>query len=100
MAVSLASFLAFNPEFLKAGTPLLTAHLAQAELEVSDSFAEQRDHAVMLRMADNLALSPWGRDARMVPPSATSSPYGERFQRLAEANAVSASRLGSNRGSP
>lgn len=100
MAVSIASFKVAFPEFLKAGDPMLTAQLAQAELEVSDLFEDQRDHAVMLRMADNLALSPWGRDARLIPAKATSSPYGERFQRLAEANAVSASRMGSNRGSP
>jgi hypothetical protein len=77
---------------------MLESQLAQAELEVSDSFGEQRDMAVMLRLADTLACSPWGRDARLVPGTSSDamSPYGKRFQRLAEANAVSASRLGSN----
>ena len=96
MSVTVASFKVAFPEFVKAGDPMLEAQLAQAELEVSDLFEDQRDHAVMLRLADNLALSPWGRDARLVGEKATSSPYGQRFWRLAEANAVRASRLGSN----
>jgi hypothetical protein len=98
--VTVAAFVACFPEFSKAGDPMLEAQLAQAELEVSDLFEDQRDHAVMLRLADNLSLSPWGRDARLVGAKATSSPYGERFQRLAEANAILASRMGSNNGCP
>jgi hypothetical protein len=95
MAVTIESFKISYPEFDKAGDPMLTAQLAQAELEVSDSFGDSRDTAVMLRLADTLALSPWGRDSRMIAPSQTSTTYGARFQRMAEANAVSASRLGS-----
>lgn len=100
MAVDVSSFVIAFPEFSKAGTPMLEAQLAMAELEVSDLFEDQRDHAVMLRLADNLALSPWGRDARLVPAGATTSTYGVLFQRLAEANAVRASRLGSSNGCP
>ncbi len=95
MAVSVASFLVAYPEFQKAGDAMIGAQLALVELEVSDSFAEQRDQAVMLRLADTLALSAWGRNARMVTPNGPSSTYGERFQSMAESNAVSASRLGS-----
>lgn len=95
MAVSYASFVVAYPEFLKIGEPMVTAQLALTELEVSDSFGEQRDQAVMLRLADNLALSPFGRAARMVAPNAATSTYGKRFQAMAESNAVSASRLGS-----
>jgi hypothetical protein len=95
VAVSVASFLVVYPEFFKAGEPMIGAHLALTELEVSDSFGEQRDQAVILRLADNLALSPWGRNARMVAPSDATSTYGKRFAAMAEANAVSASRLGS-----
>ncbi len=96
MAVTVCAFKMAYPEFVKVCDPMLEAQVAQAEREVSDLFEEQRDHAVMLRLADNLALSPWGRDARLVGEKATSSPYGQRFWRLAEANAVRASRLGSN----
>lgn len=95
MTVSVASFLVAYPEFLKAGEPMIGAQLAMTELEVSDSFAEQRDAAVMLRLADTLALSPFGRNARMVAPNAATSTYGQRFSAMAESNAVSASRLGS-----
>jgi hypothetical protein len=73
---------------------MLTAQLALAELEVSDSFGASRDLAVYLRLADALALSPWGRDARMVTPAASTSTYGMRLMSMALANAVSASRLG------
>jgi hypothetical protein len=101
MAVSIASFKVAFPEFARAGDPMLEAQLALTELEVSDSFGDSRDLAVMLRLADTLALSPWGRDARMIPKgvdNAFSSTYGLRFQRMAEANGVSASRLGSSNG--
>ena len=95
MAVTVASFKVAYPEFGKAGDPMIEAQLAQVELEVSDSFGDSRDAAVMLRLADTLALSPWGRDARSASPRNSATTYGERFQRMAEANAVSASRLGS-----
>lgn len=98
MTVSVASFKVAFPEFVKAGDAMLTAQLAAIELEVSDAFGDSRDLAVMLRLADTLALSPWGRDARLLPAKATGSTYGDRFQRMAEANAVSASRLGSQDG--
>lgn len=102
MAVTVAAFVEAFPEFAKAGAAMVEARLAFAELEVSDSFGDSRDLAVMLRLADDLALSPWGRDARMVPKgvdNAFSSTYGLRFRAMAEANGVSASRLGSSGGS-
>lgn len=101
MTVSVASFKVAFPEFQKAGDPMLEAQLALVELEVSDSFEDSRDLAVMLRLADNLALSPFGRDARMIPKgvdNAFSSTYGVRYRALAEANGVTASRLGSTDG--
>ena len=100
MSVSVASFKVAFPEFLRAGDTMLEAQLAFAELQVSDLlFGDERDQAVMLRLADNLALSPWGRDARLVSENATTSTYGARLQRMSEANAICASRMGSNRGS-
>lgn len=99
MAVTVDSFKTAFPEFVKAGDAMLTAQLALVELEVSDSFGDSRDLAVMLKLADALALSPWGRDARLIPKgvdNAFTSTYGQRFQKMCEANAVSASRLGSS----
>jgi len=95
LAVTVASFKAAYPEFAKAGDPMIAAHLAHVELEVSDSFGDQRDQAVMLRLADTLALSSFGRNARLVAPTDGATTYGQRFRAMAEANAVSASRLGS-----
>jgi len=98
MAVTRDSFVEAFPEFAKANTAMVVARLAMVELEVSDSFGDSRDYAVMLKLADALALSPWGRDQRMVPKgvdNAFSSTYGVALQRMQEANAVSASRLGS-----
>lgn len=98
MTVTVESFLVAFPEFAKANAGMLAAQLAMVELDVSDAFCDSRDLAVMLRLADTLALSPFGRDARMIPKgvdNAFSSTYGLRFQRLAEANGITASRLGS-----
>jgi hypothetical protein len=97
MAVSIASFKICFGEFAKAGDAMLTAQLALVENEVSDAFGDSRDLAVMLKLADALALSPWGRDARLVPTgvnNAYCSTYGRRFLSMAEANGVTASRLG------
>ncbi len=95
MTVTVDSFKVAYPEFGKAGDAMLESALAQTELEVSDAFEDQRDTAVMLRLADRLAVSPAGRDARLDPRKATSSTYGERFQAMASALAVSATRCGS-----
>jgi hypothetical protein len=95
VAITVQSFLVACPEFLKAGDAMIAAVLAQTELEVSDSFGDSRNAAVMLRLADRLALSPWGRDAKMVAPTSKTSTYGERFRCMAEANGVTSSRLGS-----
>jgi hypothetical protein len=98
MTVSVASFLIAFPSFVKTNTAQIEAQLAMAELETSDSFGESRDLAVMLRLAHELSLDPAGRDARLAPKGVDhqfSSTYGLRLLRLQEANAVSASRLGS-----
>jgi hypothetical protein len=73
---------------------MLEAALAQVELEVSDAFGDSRDAAVMLRLADRLALSPWGRDAKLGPTKGAST-YGQRFEAMACALGVTASRFGS-----
>lgn len=100
MTVTVDSFKAAFPEFLLAGDAMLAAQLALVDPEVSDSFCDSRDLAVMLRLADTLALSPWGRDAALVKDGAATSRYGVRFRAMAEANGVTASRLGSSCGIP
>lgn len=92
---TLVGFLAAFPEFEKAGTAMLTAQLALTSLEVSDSFGDSRELAVYLRLADTLACSPWGRDARMVTEDQRTSTYGTRYWSMCRANAVSRSRMGS-----
>ena len=97
VAVTVASFKAAFPAFRGAGDTMLAAQLAMAELTVSDSFGAHRDEMVMLRLAMMLEAMPEGRDARTVAPdgSGPTSTYAVRFAELAQANAVSASRLGS-----
>lgn len=94
MAVTVNSFLAAYPEFGNAGTTLLTAQLAFAEAVVSDSFGDQRDLVVMLTLADRLAQSPSGRDARMVTEERPASTYSVELERLKAANAIRAMRMG------
>ncbi len=95
MAVSVANFKAAFPAFRNAGDTMLTAQLAFAEVTVSDSFGAQRDEMVMLRLAMMLEAMPEGRDARLQVEGEPKSTYAVRFDELARANAVSASRLGS-----
>lgn len=96
MTVSRTTFLVQFPEFTNAGNALIDATLEAVEYQVSDSFGDQRDRAVMLRLADRLANSPWGRDARrLADGTVPTSTYSTEFDELARANAVSASRMGS-----
>ena len=97
MTATRAGFLAAHPEFSNAGTALIDAQLELAEADVSDSFGALRDKAVYLKLAHQLASSPWGRNARSTAPGAEQSatPYGLLFDAMARANALSASRLGS-----
>ncbi len=89
-------FLEQFPEFVSAGTALIDATLAAVLAQVSDSFGDQYERAVYLRLADRLANSPWGRDARrLADGTVPTSTYSTEFNELANANAVSASRLGS-----
>jgi hypothetical protein len=97
MTVSVASFLVRCPDFANAGTSLLAAALADVELEVSsDAFGAQRDAVVCLKLADRLASSPSGRDARMVMGGGAnqSTTYRRQLDELMCANAVRATRLG------
>lgn len=95
MTVSVSSFKIAYPSFVNAGDTLLTAQLAQVELEVSDGFAEQRDAVVMLLLADRLSSMPEGRDARMLTEEGgATSTYRKRYDELCAAYAVNALRFG------
>jgi hypothetical protein len=94
MAASVEGFLVAYPEFRNAGTALLTSQLAQVEIIVSDSFGTQRDQVVYLTLADRLATSPAGRDARLTTEKAPTSTYSVELERLKSANAVRAIRFG------
>lgn len=93
MAATTAGFLERFGEFTNSGTAQLNAALADAEVLVSDSFEGQRDYVVYLTMADALARTPMGRDAKLVDDEQTV--YQHTLDRLKVANAVTASRLGS-----
>lgn len=98
--VTLETFLIAHPEFVSAGDAMLTAQLALAEVMTSaDSFGDQRDRAVMLLLADTLACSPWGRDARMIAEDQRTSTYATQLWSMRRANAVSALRVGVVEGS-
>jgi hypothetical protein len=98
MAVTVASFKVARPEFVKAGDAQITAALAFAELETSDTaFGDSRDYAVILKTADILAQSPAGRDSRlMLQQTGAATTYGVERLRLDTVAALSASRFGTN----
>lgn len=66
--ITAAEFLVGFPEFSAAGTPLVEAKLADADATTSvDAFAPAvRDRRVALVAARLLALSPFGRDMKLV----------------------------------
>ena len=102
MTVTLASFKIAKPEFVKAGDAQITAALAFAENETSDTaFDDSRDFAVILKTADILAASPAGRDARlMLKETGAATTYGVELARMQSAAALSASRFGSSESIP
>jgi len=70
MALTSTTFLVNYPEFANAGTTLIAAHITAQDVVVSDSWAaDERDDIVALKVADALATSASGRNARMDDPS-------------------------------
>lgn len=88
MAVTIAAVRARFPEFAQAppDDPTIQAVLDEVELTTSDTFADQRDAVVLLRVARALALSPWGRDSRLKDQLVTL--YDQRLAELVSANGV------------
>jgi hypothetical protein len=93
MSVDAAGFLLLYPEFTPAGTALITAKIAEAEEQVSDTFAtDRRDYIVALQTAAILAESPQGRNARLDPKGRNI--YAERLQDEQWAHACAFNRIG------
>jgi hypothetical protein len=88
------SFLIRHPEFATAivsYSGLVDAALADAETAVSDSWGIQRDQVVALTAAATLAVSPFGRNARMVDEKGWST-YSKRLAELKYAHACGRAR--------
>jgi hypothetical protein len=72
--VTPAAFLELYAEFqalYEEDPGLIVAALARAERRISDTWGSRRDDAVALTAAHQLALSPWGRNARLSEPGKT-----------------------------
>lgn len=65
MPVDLLTFKASHPEFSEVDDELISAKIAEAELEVDpDVWRNKADVGVMLTAAHKLAISPYGQQAR------------------------------------
>jgi hypothetical protein len=65
--VTVTDFIELYPEMCEAGTPLITAKLAEATLMVDASvWGDKADMGVGLTCAELLAHSPYGHSARLV----------------------------------
>lgn len=82
MALTLASFKVFFPEFKDAGDPMITANIDTAEVNATD-FGDQADYAKALVVAMRLADTPWGRNARLIDKDGKGSTYERRLRELA-----------------
>jgi hypothetical protein len=80
VAHTVASFIADYAEFApmaETDETLVAAYLARAERRIGSAWpAAVRDDIVALQCAHMLALSPWGRNARMSDASGASA-YGD-----------------------
>jgi hypothetical protein len=83
MAVDVDNFLARFPEFEPATEPMIREAIADAVLNVdADIFGTKTDQAVKLRAAHYLAVSEWGKQARMISKDGSTT-YGVEFTKLA-----------------
>lgn len=89
-----AAFVVIFPEFsalLAEDAALIAAALARAERRVSDSWGDRRDDVVALTTAHQLALSPWGRNARMVSKDGSTT-YGDELSNWKRGHACARNR--------
>jgi len=74
------AFLARYPEFNTAPDGMVAAALAEATLAVGDVWEDLRDEIIGLEAAHRLAISPFGRDAKMSSGLGKST-YGEQLEK-------------------
>lgn len=92
---SLAEFRSEFPEFANASDPLVQAKLDDATDRTSASAwgtGRKRRQGIMLRTADLLAKSPFGRKLRMVMKDG-STPYTEDLRRMVRVAAAGRGRV-------
>jgi len=88
-----ATFKGIYPAFQQIPDATIDAQIASYEALTSDSWSsDQRDTVLALQVADALARSPEGRNARMVAKDG-STPYRTELRRLAKIHAVGQSRI-------
>lgn len=68
-----SEFKSRHPEFEATPDALVDLELANQEGHVSDTWGDQRDQFLALQTARALALSPFGRNARMVNKDGSTS---------------------------
>jgi hypothetical protein len=82
MAVTLESFVERFPEFEKASASQVEAVLAEARLQIdSEVWGDKTDLGVNYLTAHLLALSPFGRNARLAKNDREST-YGTHYHNL------------------
>lgn len=88
MALALATFRTRFPEFAPAADALVEACLAEALLQTpSDVWGTKADAAQGMLTAHLLAISPYGRTAKLVSAKGEST-YGQRRQAMTRALAA------------
>ncbi len=90
------AFLASYPEFEvidREEPSIVPAKLAEADAAVSDTWGKHRDEIVGLETAHRLALSPFGRNAKLVSEQGKST-YGEQLKQRRRAHACAFNRQG------
>lgn len=82
---SISAFITKFPEFARAGTALVQAHLDAAALEIdTEIFATLADEAIYYLAAHRLALSPYGQTAKLVAEGKRTTTYQTHFRELQE----------------
>ncbi len=81
-------FRAWHSEFRAASDDLIQLHLDEATLEVAaDIFGTKTEKAIRLRAAHSMAMTPFGRSARLVQDDGTTI-YWTQFKELSDQVAV------------
>lgn len=92
-----AEFLVLFPEYAALaaednGTELIDGALARADRRVSDSWGDRRDDVIGLTAAHMLALSPFGRNARLSTADGTTT-YGTELTAMKKGHAFARRRV-------